>query len=49
MFTPITKIHIEQRDKVTTLYNLGVADDNSFICKNIVVHNCGNFSNLESE
>ena len=48
MFTPITKIQIEQRDRVTTLYNLGVADDNSFICKNIVVHNCGNFSNLRA-
>jgi len=30
----------------TTLYNLEVEDDNSYIAKGFVVHNCGNYSNL---
>jgi site-specific DNA-cytosine methylase/very-short-patch-repair endonuclease len=43
---PIREIEKKPRKNETTVYNLSVLDDNSYVVKGFAVKNCGNFSTL---
>jgi hypothetical protein len=43
LFRPITKIIRKSLKRTMRVYNLAVADDNSYVANTVIVHNCGVF------
>ena len=44
IWSPVTKIMSDTTKEPQLVYNLEVADDNSYVVQNVIVHNCQDFS-----